>query len=176
MIDIFLPSSLFSLSWWPTCKGIKEILTIRSIIKLSLVLLWESSHDEYFEILPSSNGLGRKIATWKPKLSINYSINGSNCLKLRHVDMWTLSDSGFSSRSGLSPLVDLVVLLYEEHNEKMKHIHEIREEIERHFMEQIDQWRSDYHLLDQIIKFVESGLANYEALRSLTQVSWTLIQ
>ena len=90
--------------------------------------------------------------------------------------MWTLSDSGFSSRSGLSPLVDLVVLLYEEHNEKMKHIHEIREEIERHFMEQIDQWRSDYHLLDQIIKFVESGLANYEALRSLTQVSWTLIQ
>ena len=44
--------------------------------------------------------------------------------------MWTLSDSGFSSRSGLSPLVDLVVLLYEEHNEKMKHIHEIREEIE----------------------------------------------
>ena len=90
--------------------------------------------------------------------------------------MWTLSDSGFSSRTGLSPLIDLVFLLYEIANEKIENIREMREDIERFFKEHIDQWRSDYHLLDQIIKFVESGLANYEALRSLTQVSRTLIQ
>ena len=87
--------------------------------------------------------------------------------------MWTLSDSGFSSRSGLSPLVDLVVLLYEEYNQKIEHIREIREEIESFFKEHIDQWRSDYPLLDRIIKFFEVGLANYEVVRSLTQVSIT---
>ena len=85
--------------------------------------------------------------------------------------MCTLSDSGFSSRSGLSPLVDLVVLLYEEYNAKIEHIREIREEIENFFKEHIDQWRSDYPLLDRIIKFFEVGLANYEVVRSLTQVS-----
>ena len=90
--------------------------------------------------------------------------------------MWkTPSDSGFSSRSGLSPVVDLVVLLYEQSNEKIEQIHEIREEIENFFKEHIDQWRLDYPLLDQIIKFVEMGLANYEVVRSFTQVSQTCI-
>lgn len=89
--------------------------------------------------------------------------------------MWSLSDSGFSSISGLAPVVDLVVLLYEEHNEKIENIHEIREGIENFVKEHIDQWRSDYSLLDQIIKFVEMGLANYEVVRSLTQVSLIFI-
>ena len=89
--------------------------------------------------------------------------------------MWTLSDSGYSSRSGLSPLVDLVVLLYEEYNHKIEHIREIREEIESFFKEHIDQWRLDYPPLDQIIKFVEMGLANYEVVRSFTQVSRAFI-
>ena len=72
-------------------------------------------------------------------------------------------------------MVDMVVLLYEGYNEKIEHIQEIREEIESSFKEHIDQWRSDYSLLDQIIKFVEMGLANYEVVRSLTQVSQTFI-
>ena len=72
--------------------------------------------------------------------------------------MWTLSDSGFSSRSGLSPVVDLVVLLYEDYNEKIEQIHEIREEIENFFKEHIAQWRSDYPLFDQIITTVYFNL------------------
>ena len=89
--------------------------------------------------------------------------------------MWTLSDSGFSSRTGLSPLIDLVFLLYEIANEKIENIREMREDIERFFKEHIDQWRLDYPPLDQIIKFVEMGLANYEVVRSFTQVSRAFI-
>ena len=89
--------------------------------------------------------------------------------------MWTLSDSGFSSRTGLSPLIDLVFLLYEIANEKIENIREMREDIERFFKKHIDQWRIDYPPLDQIIKFVEMGLANYEVLRSFTQVSRAFI-
>ena len=88
--------------------------------------------------------------------------------------MWTLSDFGFSSKTGTA-LVDLVVLLYEMTNEKMENIHEIRQEIERFFKDHIDQWRSDYLLFDQIIKFVEMVLANYEVLRSFAQVSWSFL-
>ena len=89
--------------------------------------------------------------------------------------MWTLSDSGFSSRTGLSPLIDLVFLLYEIANEKIENIREMREDIERFFKEHIDQWRLDYPPLDQIIKFVEMGLANYEVVRSFAQVSRAFI-
>ena len=117
------------------------------------------------------------LIVWVGKLPIQklQDVHDSNYLKPRHVDMWTLSDSGFSSRTGLSPLIDLVFLLYEIANEKIENIREMREDIERFFKKHIDQWRIDYPPLDQIIKFVEMGLANYEVLRSFTQVSRAFI-
>ena len=71
---------------------------------------------------------------------------------------------------GLSPLVEIAIIISETIGSLRKQIDEIIEEKESCFTEHLNQLRLNYPLIDQIIKFVEMGLAQYEVVRSFTQV------
>ena len=70
----------------------------------------------------------------------------------------------------MSPLVEIAVIISETIGSLRKQIDEIIEEKESCFTEHLNQLRLNYPLIDQIIKFVEMGLAQYEVVRSFTQV------